>query len=255
MSTSFQLKGSLFTLTVLQLHNDNLGLLASELSQKIKLAPKFFQYAPVVVDLQKIAAQAKDIDFAELSKILREHRLIPVGIRGADDSVYQNAQVAGFAKMMDTQLEEKVEPSLAKGKSKPNAKAAQETKVDAPSVLASKTRLITQPIRSGQQIYVQGGDLIVIAPVSPGAELLADGSIHVYGRLRGRALAGVNGNRQARIFCHSLEAELIAIAGEYKVIEDPKDSRKRGPQQVYLEGERLVIEALNSRQSSSAAMA
>ncbi|HBB24549.1 MAG TPA: septum site-determining protein MinC, partial [Pseudomonas sp.] len=82
------------------------------------------------------------------------------------------------------------------------------------------TRVVTTPIRGGQQIYAQGGDLIVLAPVSPGAELLADGNIHVYGPLRGRALAGIKGDTSARIFCQQLAAEMVSIAGQYKVAED-----------------------------------
>lgn len=80
--------------------------------------------------------------------------------------------------------------------------------------------MVTTPIRGGQQIYAQGGDLIVLAPVSPGAELLADGNIHVYGPLRGRALAGIKGDTSARIFCQQLAAEMVSIAGQYKVAED-----------------------------------
>jgi septum site-determining protein MinC len=101
-------------------------------------------------------------------------------------------------------------------------------------------------VRSGQQIYAAGGDLVIIAPVSAGAEILADGNIHVYGPLRGRALAGVKGDTSARIFCQSLEAELVSIAGNYKVNEDLQKEHWKGNIQARLEGDQLVISPLNS---------
>ncbi|MAB25605.1 MAG: septum site-determining protein MinC [Pseudomonadales bacterium] len=106
-------------------------------------------------------------------------------------------------------------------------------------------RLITEPVRSGQQVYARGGDLIVMAPVSAGAELLADGHIHVYGPLRGRALAGVQGNTEARIFCQNLEAELVSIAGQYKVAEDlRKEQHWKQAVHISLAGDSLKISAL-----------
>ena len=107
-----------------------------------------------------------------------------------------------------------------------------------------KSRMILRPVRSGQQIYVPEGDLIVVAPVGAGSELLADGCIHVYGPLRGRALAGVNGDDTARIFCQSLEAELVAIAGHYQINEDLAPEWKKKVPQVWLEKERLMISTL-----------
>ncbi len=103
--------------------------------------------------------------------------------------------------------------------------------VPAAAPAALKTRLVTEPVRSGTQIYARGSDLIVTASVSPGAELVADGNIHVYGALRGRALAGAGGDEAARIFCTRLEAELVSIAGRYLVSEHlPADARSRAPQ-------------------------
>ena len=107
--------------------------------------------------------------------------------------------------------------------------------------------MITQPVRSGQQIYAKNSDLIVIASVSPGAELLADGNIHIYGRLKGRALAGVTGNQHAHIFCQNLEAELVAIAGHYWLSEDLQDLQQtlnNGSVHISLEQERLQMKQL-----------
>jgi septum site-determining protein MinC len=106
--------------------------------------------------------------------------------------------------------------------------------------------LVTEPIRSGRQIYAAGCDLIVVGPVSPGAELLADGSIHVYGTLRGRALAGVSGDQNARIFCQSLEAELVSIAGLYRVSEDMDKEIRRRHVQIYLNNGFLHIDPVSA---------
>jgi septum site-determining protein MinC len=106
------------------------------------------------------------------------------------------------------------------------------------------TKIIYQPVRSGQQIYAKGGDLIILAAVSPGAEILADGNIHVYGALRGRALAGVRGDTRARIFCHSLEAELVSIAGHYKISEDLQKSGWKTASQIGLIEDKLTITPL-----------
>ena len=108
----------------------------------------------------------------------------------------------------------------------------------------SRALLITEPVRSGQQIFAEDGDLIVLASVSSGAELIARGNIHIYGRMRGRALAGVNGDKRARIFCQALDAELIAIAGLYKISDEfPPEARKQRVQ-VLLKNEELCIEPL-----------
>ncbi len=237
MQPCFQLKGSLFTLSILQLQNNDLNQLNQQLGEKIKLAPKFFQHAPVVVDLQKLDPQKQPIDFMALNKILRDHHLIPVGVRGTDEATQAMAQNAGFATMIDA-------PELAESKEK--TKKTAEAEAIPASLLPERkgSRLITQPIRSGQQIYAQGGDLVVVSSVSPGAELLADGNIHVYGTLRGRALAGINGDEKARIFCQQLEAELVSIAGQYKIFEDADNQQHKGATQLHLENGQLIISSM-----------
>ena len=225
----FQLKGSLFTLSVLQLQRPNLAELDQQLQEKIQLAPKFFQYAPIVVDLQKINVTETPIDFAELGNIIRKHLLIPVGIRGVSEAIQLQAQVAGFATMVD------IPQPAAKSKSNEPTSSVSERR---------GTRLITQNIRSGQQVYAQGGDLVIVASVSPGSELLADGNIHVYGTLRGRALAGLNGDDKARIFCQKLEAELVSIAGQYKIFDDAETQQYQGATQLHLDNGQLIISSL-----------
>ena len=207
-SKSFILKGSLYTLTTLHLQSIDLAAIATELSLAVKQAPKFFDHTPIVIDLQDLAGRTQEIDMDGLAKALQEHGLIPIGIRGGNEQQKQNALNAGWAVLPETQKSD-------------NANTSSTTKSTALSRVS--TKLITHPVRSGQQIYAKGGDLIVMAPVSAGAEIMADGHIHVYAPLRGRAMAGVLGNTEARIFCQQLEAELIAIAGHYKVSEQLKD--------------------------------
>jgi septum site-determining protein MinC len=108
----------------------------------------------------------------------------------------------------------------------------------------SGSKIVTTPIRSGQQVYAPGGDLIIMASVSAGAEVLADGNIHIYGALRGRALAGVLGDTSARIFCQSLEAELVSIAGNFKVDEDLRKDHWKTAAQVSLDEQTLCIAPL-----------
>jgi septum site-determining protein MinC len=132
-------------------------------------------------------------------------------------------------------------PAAEAAPAEPPTSAAPAPAPAPPPAAAGKTRLVTQPVRSGTQIYARGGDLVVIAPVSAGAEIVADGNIHVYGALRGRALAGASGDSQARIFCSRLEAELVSIAGRYLVSEQLPPDQLQQPVQIALVDDRLTI--------------
>lgn len=225
----FQLKGGLFTLTTLQIFNSDIVTLKQQLLNKIQQAPNFFHHAPIVLDF-KIANQPNiAIDFAELKSMLQAINLIPVGIRNATTEQSQAAMQHGFAILRDT----------------PNPRDKDKlVSVAQPIAKIPNSKIITEPVRSGQQIYAPDGDLIIINNVSPGAELIADGSIHVYGALRGRALAGVNGNKETRIFCTSLEAELVSVAGNYKISEDIEKQAWKIMAQVYIKDDRLQINQL-----------
>jgi septum site-determining protein MinC len=236
-NTAFQLKGSLFTFTVLHLLKPDLAILSEQLAQAIKQAPKFFLRMPIVLDLQKVSTDATSIDFAALLTCLREQGLVPIGIRGGNTQQQTAALQANLAVLPNT----KSEPLEIK---KPQASKTSPTKPQSTPPTTTASKVITQPVRSGQQIYARNSDLIVLAPVSPGAELIADGHIHVYGALRGRALAGVSGNQHAQIFCQSLEAELVAIAGHYWVNEDLQNSPHKEGVHIFLENDRLQISTL-----------
>jgi len=238
----FQLKGGLYPLTALQLLGTNFTLFEQQLDAKIEQAPKFFYNAPIVIELQKLT-QPISVDFKKLIDILLKKKLIPVGVKGGSPEHQTAAALAGLPILQDnTKDSDKNEQKSERSPiADPSFKTAEP---DVGEIRGSNTKIITKPVRSGQQIYAQGGDLIVLAPVSHGSELLADGNIHVYGPLRGRALAGVTGNLSTHIFCQSLEAELVSIAGQYKISEDIDQATWRLAVDISLEGGRLHIRPL-----------
>lgn len=227
--TAFQLKGTSFTLMVLQIQTPDLQRLREQLIQLAQQTPKFFHHSPIVIDLQKLP-HVHGLDFSALKQTLAEVNVVPVGICNANSALQEVAIQAGLAILPHTKAEIPVVPPAEE-----NIKAAA-----APVESFTNSKIINQPVRSGQQIYSKG-DLIVTASVSVGAELLAEGHIHVYGALRGRALAGANGNKNARIFCQQLDAELVAIAGHYWVNEDLHKQDLKNNVQIFLDSERLRI--------------
>ncbi|HRY15859.1 MAG: septum site-determining protein MinC [Candidatus Competibacteraceae bacterium] len=223
----FELKGSLFTLTVLHLFQLDRAAIERHLAEKIKQAPSFFNNTPVVIDLEGMTDSPEGLDFNGLYELLRAHGMVPVGIRNGTPMQQAAARLAGL-------------PALPESRSANNGK-----KPERAEAALMRSRIVSHPIRSGQQIYAPEGDLIVLGAVSAGAEVIADGNIHVYGALRGRALAGVRGATETRIFCQSLEAELVSIAGRYRISEqiDPADRGKAT--QIHLMEDRLIIEHLS----------
>lgn len=226
----FRLKAGVAPCTVLQLMQTDLEGIHHQLTATVQQAPDFFQGVPVVIDLERLQTDAVP-DFPGLKSLLLENGLIPVGIRHGSDVHRQTAVGHGL-------------PEIAAGKL---LQSSTEQKTENESGSGSCARLVTTPVRSGSQVYAKEGDLVVVASVSPGAELLAVGNIHVYGPLRGRALAGVQGNQQARIFCTKLEAELISIAGFYLTKDDMEqaDVPEQGMIQVFLDNEEIKVELLS----------
>lgn len=252
---ALDLKGSVFTLTVLRLHTNDLTDIESELKGKIAQGPRFFEDAPVVIDVEPLKEAGLELDFAPFIRLLREIRLVPVGVRHATPPQQEAAKLAGLALMKGGAIRDlpsqKASTPESDAKTAETATTTRQHKIEkqaesetapAPTI----TKVIYQPIRSGQQIYARGGDLIVLAAVNAGAEIVADGNIHVYAPLRGRALAGVTGDRTARIFCQNMGAELVSIAGHYRVFEDNvPDAVRHKAVQIYLdENEQLKIEPM-----------
>lgn len=228
----FQFKASFAPCTILQLSRYDLAALEQQLAEAIRRAPNFFIGSPVLIDLEKINT-VEVIDFSRIKQIVMSHGLAPMGVRGGNEGHMIAAATAGLPQV-----------NIGKSSKVEQKQDVVKEKTEAPAV--SATRIITTPIRSGMQIYARGGDLVVIAPVSPGAELMADGHIHVYGPLRGRALAGVQGNTEARIFCSSLEAELVSIAGFYVTKDEMQIfSSKQEMIQIYLEREHVKISRID----------
>lgn len=244
----FHIKGGRISATTLELtHYDYRGF-NDQLAQAVSSAPQLFEQMPIVFGLEKLAPEAF-VDFIEICQICQFHGLTPVAIRGGSPELQTAAAVAGLASQpaqggrRASKNLEAVEPEITNVEEKPRPAEAQPSEDIAPGP-ARASRVITTPVRSGQQVYAQGGDLIVMTSVSAGAEILADGNIHVYGPLRGRALAGIKGDTEARIFCQSLEAELVSIAGHYRINEDLRGSLWRKAVRIELDKEQLLIQAL-----------
>ncbi len=214
-------------------------LSSSNYKKKSSQAPEFFKNSPLVFDLQELNKHDLDIDVTELTHIIRKLGLLPIGIRGGAAQQNQQALDLGIpvhsghiardgmyaANQSGTGAASTAASSPAPKQQIPEPEPEPESTPE-PQAVAAITTMITQPVRSGQRIYAQG-DLVILAQVSAGAEILAEGNIHVYGSLRGRALAGVQGNTEARIFCSDLQAELISIAGNYKISEDLNERRSQ----------------------------
>jgi len=230
ITSILEFKSSTFSVPVLVLSGNDLDVISEQLQKKIDLAPEFFKNSPVVFDLQPLNKQSLAIDIEELIAIIRQSKLLPIGIRG------------GTPEQIATALSLHIPVySLHNNLAQDNQKAKKIEAITEPAIAANM--LISHPVRSGQRIY-SSGDLTVTAQVSAGAEILAEGNIHVYGSLRGRALAGVQGDTQARIFCFDLQAELISIAGNYKISEDLGNDVRGKPVQIYLQENSLIIKDL-----------
>ncbi|WP_089724585.1 septum site-determining protein MinC [Candidatus Thiosymbion oneisti] len=238
-----ELKAAAFTLPVIHLFDTDMDGVAEQLGTKMDQAPEFFRNTPVVVDLSALPPRASDIQFPLLVGLLRGYGMIPVGVRGGNAFQNQAAEVMELAIMGEATISNPGQ-ATAEPVPKPAAQAAEQAPGTIKPSSGRTSKLVTQPVRSGQRVYAMGGDLSVVGPVSSGAELLADGNIHVYGPLRGRAMAGMSGDAEARIFCQALEAELVSVAGRYRVSERIPDVLKGIPVQIFLDQEILRIEKL-----------
>ncbi|RLA18480.1 MAG: septum site-determining protein MinC [Gammaproteobacteria bacterium] len=235
-SPAFEFKSGVVTIPVLKLFSTDITAITQQLHEKIKQAPDFFTNSALLIDLQGVAKQEPNL--ALLVDAIRNAGMFPIGVRGATKEQQKIAN-------------ELMLPGLsAYSSSKPQIVTKKETRLtsvaEQPEKTATtdiETTIITQPIRSGQRIYAKG-DLIIIAQVSAGAEIMAEGNIHVYATLRGRVLAGVQGNENARIFCSDLQAELVSIAGNYRISEDITDPERNKPVQIYLNKQAIIIQTL-----------
>ena len=237
--TCFQLKGSVVTTFILELYQYSFDVFAQQLKDKVSQAPTFFDQSSIVISLDKVDDEVTELDLNQLLKLCREFGLQPMAFKCTDPRFLPAIKSTGLTLLSETAARSSNnEPAVPV--SEPVAVKPDETaKVD-----LHKSKIITQPVRSGQQVYAEGGDLIILSHVSEGAEVLADGNIHVYGNLRGRALAGVKGNTSARVFCKNMEAELISIAGVFMLGDALREKVWSQPAQVFLDEQILQVESV-----------
>jgi septum site-determining protein MinC len=225
--------------------------LAQELQAKLDTAPQLFQRAPVVLDLSHLP-QLPDIERVRaILATIRASGMLPVGL------AYGTSENEALARALDLPLFAKFRaayenagagaetPPPPPPSAEPPVAASPRATPPPPSAARGATGMLqSQPVRSGQQVYARGTDLVITAVVGHGAEVIADGSVHVYAALRGKAIAGAQGDTAARIYCQDFQAELVSIAGHYRVFEDiPADLRGK-PVQAWLEGEKLLLARL-----------
>jgi septum site-determining protein MinC len=210
---AFELTDTSLPLVTVVLHQVDPAVLADELQQRLGDTPNFFDEDPVVIDLAPVREHDQPIAFDAILAALRQHRMRPSLVAGGSAAQMADALAAGLAAAPEAAPAPR--PRTVEVEVIREVEVVREVPVHVPTLIVDK------PLRSGQQAYAKGGDLVVQAAVNAGAEVLADGSIHVYGPLRGKAIAGSRGNTEARIFTTCLEPELVAIAGVYRTTETP----------------------------------
>jgi len=232
-----ELRSAALTLVAVVLKTNDLAVLAQELAERVAITPDLFDNDAVAIDLWRVREEGAPIDFGALIPLLRSHRLVPVAVRGGSPEQMAAAAAAGLAEAPDMP---RPQPSRD---SDPITltECVREVQLPAPPVL-----IVDKPLRSGQQVYARGGDLVVLSLVSFGAEVIADGSIHVYAPLRGRALAGAKGDTTARIYTTCMQAQLLSIAGVFRTGEAAVPAQLDArPALARLDGDSLLVEALS----------
>jgi septum site-determining protein MinC len=221
MSKVIELKGSVLSLSVLKIYSDDIKDVKKQLDKKITQAPEFFSGLPVVIEPQ--IEKFEPTFLALLVEFLHQKQMVPIGVRTGVVAIREQAEYSGLAVF---------EPA-----NKPQENTLDtETKAD-----DQGAKMVEGAVRSGQQIYAKGRDLIVKGTVNPGAEVVADGHVHIYGSVKGKVFAGAAGKTQARIYARNLDAELVCIAGLYQVSDDIKPEFKQGWVEIKLENDRLVF--------------
>jgi septum site-determining protein MinC len=233
-SSLLELRSAALTLVAVVLKTTDLSVLAQELAERVAATPGLFDNDPVAIDLSRVREACAPIDFGALLALLRAHHLVPVAARGGNAEQMAAAAAAGLAELPEMPRAARAEPLVL-------TESVVEVQLPPPAPL-----IVDKPLRSGQQVYARGGDLVVLALVSYGAEVIADGSIHVYAPLRGRALAGAKGDTSARIYTTCMQAQLLSIAGVYRTGELAVPAALDGQAaQVRLDGDNLMVEALS----------
>ena len=253
--SSFDLKSASLPVVAVLLKTTDAAQFAADLAERVADAPGFFDNDPVLIDLAPVREAEAPIDFAAIAAALRQHNTLPVAVRGGSPAQMEAARTAGLAAAPDAPparaeapapVQEVVREVIREVEVEVVREVIREVEVVREVPMPGPgTVVVDKPLRSGQQVYARGADLVVMAVVSFGAEVIADGNIHVYAPLRGRAIAGARGNTEARIFSTCLEPQLVSIAGIYRTTETALPDNVAGkPAQVRLDGEKLIIEPL-----------
>jgi septum site-determining protein MinC len=246
---SFEIKSAQLPLVALMVHTTDWQQLQHDLQAEFgpgSESPDFFDHDALVVDFSALPTDTPVDNIVPLLKTLRQCNLMPVAMRGANEAWMQAALELGLCKA-EPEIYHHSRPAAPEPQARPLVQEVREVVREVPG---PGTLVVDKPLRSGQKVYARGADLVVLAPVNPGAEIAADGNIHVYSILRGKAMAGARGNVNARIFALSLDPELVSIAGVYRTSENPLAPDVRGKcAQVRLSDdgqEKLLFDALKS---------
>jgi septum site-determining protein MinC len=229
---ALEFKGRMLSLTRVRVLEADAGAIEAHLRNFSRQMPHAVEGLPLILESDRA------IDLAQVLGTMRGLGMQPLAV--LDGALADDARLCGLPVLPADVLSE-----ARSGKAAAAAPAAEPAPEPAPPPAAPRpTRIVTEPVRSGQQIYAEGGDLIVVQTVSAGAEVIADGCVHVYGALRGRAIAGARGDRGTRVFCRRMEAELLAVAGVYAVADQMQGALRGQPVQASLADGKLKIERL-----------
>lgn len=244
---ALQLGGMVSTFTVVKIERADPAAVGVALQEMLARTPDLFEDAPVALDLSgidgptdrsvgegdglRVAARPSGVSLGDLVRALRAGGLLPVAVCDPSNRRRAEARALGLASLRGG-------GRRAHRGSETGEPATEDL---SPVSAAGKALTLRHPVRGGQVVYAEGTDAVVLGPVNPGGEVIADGHIHIYGPLRGRALAGAHGDLEARVFCQRLEAELVSIAGVYLQAEQLPAPYRGQPAQVFLDGETLVV--------------
>ncbi len=235
--SALEFKSSSFSVPVLVIYTTELKQIKHQLKEKIAQAPEFFKNSPALLDLQYCNEEDQSLDLEKLIIILHAENLFPIGISNGNEE----QKIAAIKYHIPVHTIRGTHADIHTASNKDQQPATEKTLSTSENTV--ENMLVSHPVRSGQRIYAKG-DLTILSHVSAGAEVMAEGNIHVYGALRGRALAGVQGDPKSRIFCTALQAELISIAGHYKTSEDLDKLEQHQPTQIFLQDQALIINNL-----------
>ena len=239
----FELRSASVTLIVFALKTTDMAAIERELDARFADTPEMFSHDPVLIDLGQAEGDPLALDYAALAALLGRFKMVAAAVRGGSAEQMAAALAAGLGEAPEAAAPPRA--AVVETLPDPVAEVAPPAAEAVPPEPPVAALIVDKPLRSGQQVYARGGDLVLLAAVNFGAEVIADGSIHVYAPLRGKAIAGAKGNRAARIFSTCMEPELIAIAGTYRTTDSPLPADVAGkPAQIRLDGERLVFEPL-----------